>query len=117
MKTSRGVSILILAALTLLASIAAGAAAPALAPGIQLFESRRYEEARKFFEAYTAKNSKDAEALLYLGRSWFLLRDYEKAADWLEKAAALPPARGDVQLWLGRAYARQTVEASLFGKA
>jgi tetratricopeptide (TPR) repeat protein len=87
----------------LLAPLAGTAATGALSPGVQLFEARRYEEARKFFEPYAAKNPKDAEAAFYLGRTWFFLRKYETAADWLEKAAALAPARSEVQLWLGRA--------------
>jgi len=116
MHGKRALSFLILSLCALLTPLAAVAAAPALAPGVQLFEGRRYEEARKLFEPYVAKNPRDADAVAYLGRTWFFLRDYEKAVDWLEKAAALAPARSEVQLWLGRAYARRAVEASLFSK-
>jgi tetratricopeptide (TPR) repeat protein len=103
--------------LALLTPPAASAAATALGPGVQLFEARRYEEARKFFEPYVAKNPGDAEAVLYLGRTWFALRDYEKAAERLERAAVLAPASSDVQIWLGRAYGRRAQAASLFSKA
>ncbi len=113
MQMKRALLALALVALALLTPVAAGAAT-ALGPGVQLFESRRYEEARKFFEPYVARNPGDVEAVLYLGRTWFALRDYEKAAERLEKAAALAPARSDVQLWLGRAYGRMALEASLF---
>jgi tetratricopeptide (TPR) repeat protein len=114
MPMKRALPTLALAAFVLLTQVAAGAATTALAPGIQLFDARRYEEARKFFEPYVAKNPGDAEGLLYLGRTWFFLRNYETAADWLAKAATLAPARSDVQLWLGRAYGRLALEASLF---
>jgi tetratricopeptide (TPR) repeat protein len=117
MQRKRALPVFALSLFALLTPVAARAAATALAPGIQLFEGRRYEEARKFFEPYVAKNPRDAEAVSYLGRTWFFLNDYEKAADWMEKAAALQPASSDVQLWLGRSYGRLTIEASLFSKA
>lgn len=116
MERKRTLPALFLLVLALLTPFAAFAAAPALTSGIQLFEARRYEEARKLFEPYVAKNPKDAEAVLYLGKTWFALRDYEKAAERLEQASALAPANSDAQLWLGRAYARMAVAASLFSK-
>jgi tetratricopeptide (TPR) repeat protein len=99
---------------TLVLTGMAGAASDALAPGIQLYDARRFEEARKFFEPYAAKNPKDADAALYLGRTLFALRKTEPAAEWLEKAAALAPRRSDVYLWLGRAYGQAAVGASVF---
>ncbi|HEX9940516.1 MAG TPA: tetratricopeptide repeat protein [Thermoanaerobaculia bacterium] len=100
--------------LSLLGPAAAGAANDVLAPGVHLFESRRYEEARKFFEPYAARNPRDAEAAYYLGKTWFFLRQYERAAEWLEKAAALAPGRSEHHLWLARAYGRAAQQASLF---
>jgi tetratricopeptide (TPR) repeat protein len=117
MQRKRNLPTLALLLLALLMPPAAVAAATALGPGIQLFEGRRYEEARKFFEPYVAKNPKDADALLYLGRTWFALRDYEKAGELLERAAVLAPGSSDVQIWLGRAYGRMAQAASLFSKA
>jgi tetratricopeptide (TPR) repeat protein len=98
----------------LLLTPAVHAASDALAPGIQLYEGRRYEEAKKFFEPYVAKNPRDAEAAFYLGRTWLALGKSEPAAEWLEKATALAPRRSDFFLWLGRAYGRAAVEASVF---
>lgn len=97
-----------------LAPLAAGAATEALAPGIQLFEARRLEEARKFFEPFAAQHPKDADAAYYLGRTYFSLRQFDPAAEWLEKAAALAPRQSPVQLWLGRAYAQAAQRASVF---
>src|SRR5262245_60916100 len=99
-----------------LVPLPAGAAAEPLAPGIQLFESRRYEEAKKFFEPYAAQNPKSAEALFYLGRTYFYLHDYEAASGSLEKAAKLAPQQSEVQLWLGRAYGRSAQQASVFSQ-
>jgi len=97
----------------LLAPVLAAAAADALAPGIQLYDGRRYEEARKFFEPWAAKNPKDAEAAFYLGRTLLGLRKSEPAAEWLEKATALAPRRSDYFLWLGRAYGQAALEANV----
>jgi len=110
-KTFR--QILAIAALAL-APLAAGAATEALAPGIQLFEARRYEEARKFFEPFATHHPKDADAAFYLGRTYLSLRNFDKGAEWLEKAAALAPRRSEVQFWLGRAYGEAAQEASVF---
>ncbi|HEY7216714.1 MAG TPA: tetratricopeptide repeat protein [Thermoanaerobaculia bacterium] len=97
-----------------LAPLAAGAATEALAPGIQLFEARRFEEARKFFEPFAAGHPKDADAAFYLGRTYLSLHKFDTAAEWLEKAAALAPRQSPVQLWLARAYAQAAEQASVF---
>ena len=111
----------VLAALLLVTlASAASAAAPAtgpLAPGIQAFEARRYEEARKFFAPYAAAHPKDAEAAYYLGRTLANLRQTDDAVEWLEKAAKLAPRRSDVHLWLARAYGTAAQEASLLRKS
>jgi tetratricopeptide (TPR) repeat protein len=86
----------------------------ALAPGIKLYETRRYEEARNFLESYAARNPKSADADSYLGRTFVALKKYETGADWLTKAAALAPGQSAIQLWLGRAYGRAIQDASVF---
>jgi tetratricopeptide (TPR) repeat protein len=88
-----------------------------LAPGAQLFEGRRFEEARKFFEAYAARSPRDADAALYLGRTYLGLRKTDPAVEWLEKAAALAPASSEKQLWLGRGYGAAALNANLFSAA
>jgi tetratricopeptide (TPR) repeat protein len=105
------------AALLLCTVAAAFAASEALAPGIRLFESRRFEEARKFFEPYVAKNPKDFDATFYLGRSLFALGRFEPAAEQLEKAAELRPASAETLLWLGRSYGQFAMQASVFRQA
>jgi tetratricopeptide (TPR) repeat protein len=110
---SRVLAVVLLA----LVPLVAGAASGPLAPGIQHYEGRRYEEARKFFEPYAAKNPKDADAAFYLGRTLFALRQTERAVEWLEKAAALAPNRSDVQVWLGRAYGQAALEANVLRQA
>lgn len=92
------------------------AAAGAIAPGLRLFESRRLEEARKFFEPYVAKNPGDAQAAYYLGRTLFALGRFEPASEQLEKSAAIRPD-SDTLLWLGRAYGQHAMQVSVFRQA
>jgi tetratricopeptide (TPR) repeat protein len=99
-----------------LPAVAAWAAGEALSPGIQAFNAHRYEEARAFFEPYARKNPKDADAALYLGKTWLYLKQPDPAAEWLEKAVALAPGRSDCFDWLGRAYGEQAIQASVFAK-
>ena len=116
MKRTRSAA---LAALLLVTAASAASAAPVagpLAPGIQAFEARRFEEARKFFASYAATHPSDADAAFYLGRTLLGLRKTDDAVDWLEKAAKLAPRRSDIYLSLARAYGRAAQEASLLRK-
>lgn len=76
-----------------------------LAPGIQLFDSARLDEARSFFETYAAGHPKSAAAAFYLGRIHLEKKEGEKAVDWMEKAVTLDRENSDLHRWLARAYA------------
>jgi tetratricopeptide (TPR) repeat protein len=56
----------------------------------------------------------DAATLQLIGQNYFMLGEYKKSADALEKAAALD--RGNARLfnWLGRAYGRRAETANPF---
>ncbi|MEA2560247.1 MAG: hypothetical protein QOH06_1751 [Acidobacteriota bacterium] len=75
-----------------------------LAPGIELFDARKLEEARAFFEPYAASHPNSAAAALYLGRIFLITRQADKAVDWLEKAVELDRENSDLHRWLARAY-------------
>ncbi|MFL6199460.1 MAG: tetratricopeptide repeat protein [Thermoanaerobaculia bacterium] len=75
-----------------------------LAPGIELFDTQRLEEARAFFEPYAASHPKSAAVAFYLGRIFLEEKETEKAVDWLERAAGLDPGNSDLHRWLARAY-------------
>jgi uncharacterized protein HemY len=72
--------------------------------GIQLFETKKFPEAKKYFESYTNNNKNDPVAASYLGRIFLREENYEKAITWLEKAIKLDENNSDYHLWLGRAY-------------
>jgi tetratricopeptide (TPR) repeat protein len=99
--------------LVLSLALPGAASAAALGPGVQLFESRRFEEARTFFEAAAARDPRDPAAAYYAGRSLFALRRYEPAMGWLEKAVGLAPKNSEYHLWLGRACGQAALEASV----
>ncbi|HET9768907.1 MAG TPA: tetratricopeptide repeat protein [Thermoanaerobaculia bacterium] len=116
MTRTRSSALAVLLLVTLASAASAAPATGPLAPGIQAFEARRFEEARKFFAPYAAAHPQDADAAYYLGRTLAALRQTDDAIAWLEKAAKLAPRRSDVQLWLARAYGTAAQQASLLRK-
>ena len=61
--------------------------------------------------------SADARAAAFLGRVFFEENEPDRAALWLEKAAALDPASSVHPYWLGRALAQQAIRSSMFVRA
>lgn len=57
---------------------------------------------------------KDAAVYEYLGRDYYMLTEYKKATEALEKAAAAAPSNAEIALWLGRAYGRRAETSSPF---
>ncbi len=85
-------------------------AAPVLAGSPQFEQALRLYNTTEFnrsVEILQALQAKDAAALALLGQNYFMLADYKKASDWLEKAVAAAPANSEYYLWLGRAYGRR----------
>ncbi len=54
-----------------------------------------------------AKTQPDAAALRLLGQSYFMLGEYKKATEVLDRAAQANPTDSDTCTWLGRAYGRR----------
>jgi Flp pilus assembly protein TadD len=55
-----------------------------------------------------------AKADILAGKDQFMLGEYKKAAEALERALALEPASAECALWLGRSYGRRAETASPF---
>ncbi len=106
--------IAIVAASIVLSPLIALEAAGLLADGIRLFEERQYPEARKLLEPLATNGSGGAAAAHYMGRIAMVEEAYEAAATWFEKAIAAEPSGSNHHLWLGRAYGRQAMQASIF---
>ena len=72
--------------------------------GIQLFNDRKYVEAKAVLLAH---GERDANAAYYLGRIEMENGDPGNAAVWLERAVRMNPKSAVYYDWLGRAYGRQ----------
>jgi tetratricopeptide (TPR) repeat protein len=69
----------------------------------QLFQARRFDEARAAFQALLAQNRNDANALFYMGRIAYAQDKDSEAANWFEKAVKQDDQSAVYHLWLGRA--------------
>jgi tetratricopeptide (TPR) repeat protein len=65
-------------------------------------------------EELAGSKEQDAPVFLLMGQDYFMLAQYKKASDFLEKAAALAPTNAECFLWLGRAYGRRAEIANPF---
>jgi cytochrome c-type biogenesis protein CcmH/NrfG len=59
-------------------------------------------------------NPKDAATMQLIGQNYFMLGEYKKATESLEKAVALAPDDPQCVLWLGRAYGRRAETSNPF---
>ena len=95
----------------LIALLGGSLAWPALGASAQwvrahdLYQRTDYEASLKVLlpEAPTG----DPDVLELIGQNYFMLADYKKATDYLERAAAMNPRSAAAVLWLGRAYGRR----------
>jgi tetratricopeptide (TPR) repeat protein len=79
--------------------------------GIQLFEAKKYVEAR---EVLLLHGQGDASAAFYLGRIEMENGDGAQAVEWFERAVTKNPKSAVYYDWLGRAYGTQAQNVSLF---
>jgi tetratricopeptide (TPR) repeat protein len=78
----------------------------------QLFEQRKYDEARTAFQAQLARDKNDANALYYLGRIAEAQDKFGEAVEWFEKAVKRNDASALYHLWLGNALGDQAQRAN-----
>jgi tetratricopeptide (TPR) repeat protein len=79
--------------------------------GVQLFNVRKYLDARAILLPY---GERDANAAYYLGRIEMENDDAGKAAEWFERAIKMNPKSAVYYDWLGRAYGMQAQHANAF---
>jgi len=77
----------------------------------ELFELTQYS---KSLDLLLPVSRKDKAELQLIGQDYFMLGDYKKATEVLEKAAALDPNDPTTLLWLARGYGRRAETASPF---
>lgn len=80
------------------------------AVGPELEQARRMYSATDFAHSLAVLQTapvKDAPVLALLGQNYYMLTDYKRATEWLEKAVAAAPSDAEYVLWLARAYGRR----------
>ena len=77
----------------------------------ELYSRTEYEQS---LAVLLGVKNPDASALQLIGQDYFMLAEYRKATDFLEKAALLQPASAEAALWLGRAFGRRAETSSPF---
>lgn len=90
--------------LTVIISSILAAATPEWTRANLLYQNTYYRESLAVLEKIS---NKDAAAWQLMGQDLFMLGDYKKATDVLEKAAALDPNNPKLLHWLGRTYGRR----------
>jgi len=101
-----------LAAITLLCGLLLAAAPPDdLARARKLYSYTDYDGSLAILQKLPQK---DAPVYALTGQNFFMLGDYKKATEILEKALAGDPENSDYALWLGRAYGRRAETSSPF---
>jgi len=81
-----------------------------LASGADLEQARRLyslTEFEKSLAVLQAIPQKNATVNLWIGRNYYMLGEYKKATEILEKSAAADATNSDTYLWLGRAWGRR----------
>jgi tetratricopeptide (TPR) repeat protein len=87
----------------------ASAAGPELETARRLYNSTDFDGSLKILQSIPAK---DAAVCELTGLDYYMLTDYKKATDWLEKAFAGAPTNSEYALWLARAYGRRAETSS-----
>lgn len=91
------------------------AASPQLSLAAQarkLFDDRYFDTADSAYAEVLRADPTNVDALFHLGRLALRRGDTEQSVNLLERAAALAPDRGNIQQWLGRAYADQALRGN-----
>lgn len=88
-----------------------------LTKGIDLFRHRQYREAEKVLAQVVTANESNAVGHYYLGRTYFMLCDYDQAITHLQQAIDLDSRQSRYDYWLGRAYGEKTRRSGLLRQA
>lgn len=104
-------NVFIVAGVLLAGGLAARAESLAWTRAHELYQRTDYAGS---LEVLARSGEQDAAVYLLMGQDYFMLAQYKKASDALEKAAALAPQNPECFLWLGRAYGRRAEIANPF---
>lgn len=97
-----------------------GLACAAWSAGSPVDEARGLYNATDFQQSLRVLNAipnKDADVYGLMGRNYYMLGDFKRASEALEKASSGQPSNADYALWLGRAYGRRAETSGPFTAA
>ena len=77
----------------------------------ELYQKTDYRASLAILHGHSAE---DAAAYNLMGRDYFMLGEYKKAADVFQKAQALEPKKSDHAHWLGRTFGRRAETSNPF---
>ena len=84
---------------------------PNLETAWKLYHSTEFEKSLQVLQAIQQKDGSIHELI---GRNYYMLGDYKKATEAMEKAVSAEPGSSSHALWLGRAYGRRAETSSPF---
>lgn len=87
-----------------------------LKKAIELFELKKYHQAKSLLEKIIDQDEKNETAYFYLGRTYFELNDYDEAEDNFEEALDLNEKNAEYHYWLAWAYGFEARDANIFTK-
>src|ERR1700730_5540290 len=79
----------------------------------RVLRNPRASEVRQSLEECSRGDPREPNVMVVLGRGYLLEGDEQRAALWFERATALDPKCSECQLWLGRAYGAEAMQATL----
>ena len=100
-----------LAALLVISTALLTASVPELDRARKLYSLTEFEESLKLLQEVPEK---DAQVYELIGRDYYMLGQYKKASEALDKAAAADPDSSEIALWAGRAMGRRAETSSPF---
>jgi tetratricopeptide (TPR) repeat protein len=97
-------------------ALSLGLACVALAGGPEFDRAQRLYGVTDFdgsLKVLQSMPAKDASVLALIGQNYYMLTDYKKATEFLERSVANNPANSQYALWLARAYGRRAETSSV----
>ena len=88
----------------------AWASGPDLEAARKLYNLTDFSQSLQTLQAIPQK---DAAVYELMGRDYYMLAEYKKATEVLEKAVTANPGSSECALWLGRAYGRRAATATV----
>jgi tetratricopeptide (TPR) repeat protein len=107
-------SVLILSAHAWASGNAALSPCPARPAIASELDAGKYAETASVLEQEVERNPNDAQATLWLARSFLGLADYDRAVTYAERAVELSPDCSELHYWLARAYGMKADTARSF---